>query len=385
MAQVVAPVPVDADAIGGESFDFLQANVPGYEPHDGNLEVWIVLAMARIAARYGLLITDVLDAIFRSFGALVNVPPIDATQATVASTWTMINTAGHTVPAGTKVGIPSGTGDLVAFETTADFTVVAPATATGVGAVPLRAVVAGSSGSGLSGTPQLIDPLDYVASVAIVGSTSGGVDAELDDDYLDRLSDELQLLTPRPIVPFDFEVLARSVPGVDRALALDGYNPADSTSGNERMVAVAVISEAGVAVSGPIKTAVDTLLQSLREVNFVVNVIDPTSTTIKVSTTVVKLPGWDSTVVDDAVTAALTAYLSPADWGQTPGGDTREWRKVDTVRIGELYAAINAVDGVDYVSALTFAKTADALAATDVVLPGAAPLPAAGTINVTVS
>jgi hypothetical protein len=56
--------------------------------------------------------------------------------------------------------------------------------------------------------------------------STGGVDAESDDDYLDRFRTNAQLLAPRAILPSDFASLLQSVPGIDRALALDGYIPA---------------------------------------------------------------------------------------------------------------------------------------------------------------
>jgi uncharacterized phage protein gp47/JayE len=62
-------------------------------------------------------------------------------------------------------------------------------------------------------------------TVTLDAPTAGGVDAESDADYLDRLHELLTLLAPRPILPNDFAVLARTVAGVGRATAIDLYNP----------------------------------------------------------------------------------------------------------------------------------------------------------------
>jgi hypothetical protein len=92
--------------------------------------------------------------------------------------------------------------------------------------------------------------------------------------------------------------------------------------------------------------------------------------TVKVAT------GYVAADVQAACDTAVTAYLSPATWG---GGDATPpvWRTgEDKVRVGELYAALYAVPGVAYVSALTVNS-----GTSDVTLSGVAPLPAVGTIT----
>ena len=48
--------------------------------------------------------------------------------------------------------------------------------------------------------------------------------------YINRLTAELQLLAPRPILPADFAALATSVTGVFRAMAIGGLNPGRSVA-----------------------------------------------------------------------------------------------------------------------------------------------------------
>src|SRR5690606_4047142 len=206
---------------------------------------------------------------------------------------------------------------------------------------------------------------------------------EDDDAYLARLSRELELMSPRPILPDDFAVLAARVAGVARATAIDGYNPDDDTSDNERMVAVAAIDADGQAVPSGVKAQVEALLQSMREVSFVVHVIDPTYTEIDVAFTAKAFPGYAPADVQARAEQAVADYLSPAHWGLPPTGDDTAhggWWSQPVVRYLEVAAVLDRVEGLDYVSALTVDG-----GTSDVTLTGAIPLPKPGTIAGTVT
>lgn len=379
---VELPIETDAGVLTQDAFDYLQTRIPGWLPSEGNLDVWLLEAMAQMTAEARDVASNVPVSIFKYFGqSLLGLAAINASPSQLLSTWTMRDTAGYTIPAGTLVGVRGTDGTIYPFFVQADTVVLTGASATSAGGVVL---VASDPGVGLSGyTPpvdslQLIDNLEYVSSVQGFGAVGGGVDAETDDAYLSRLSAELQLLTPRPILPNDFAVLATSVAGVARALAIDGYNPADLSSGNARMIALAVVDAAGNALSAPIKAQVDALLQGYREVTFVVNVIDPTKTSINVTATVKCVAGFDLTDVDTRVTAAVTDYLQPYNWGLPLVGDTPLWVQQQTVRYLDVANIIKDVQGVWFIVSLTVnAGTAD------VGISGVAPLTQPGTINIT--
>lgn len=376
------PIETDPGVLTQEAFDYLATRIPGWLPSEGNLDVWMLEAIAQMSAELRDVASDVPVTIFRYFGQqLLGLAPIAATAAQLLSTWTMRDNAGYTIPAGSLVGVRTTEGDITPFFVLADVTVLAGATVTVAGEVVL---VASDAGVGISGyapavdTLQLIDNLEYVDSLQAVGAVGGGVDEETDDAYLSRLSVELQLLTPRPILPVDFAILATTIGGVARSLAIDGYNPADLSSGNARMVAVAVVDAAGNALSAPIKAQVDALLQGYREVTFVVNVIDPTKTSINVTCTVKCVAGFDLTDVDTRVTAAVTDYLQPYNWGLPLVGDSPNWVQSATVRYLDIANVIKEVQGVWYIVSLTVnAGTAD------VGLSGVAPLTQPGTIAIT--
>ena len=390
MSSSYIPVPVDTTPsdLASEAFDYLQAKVPGWTPANGNLESWMIEALAMIAGELRELTALVPDSIFAYYGAsILGLPPYPAVQATAMTTWTAVDQAGYTIPAGTVIAItPPASTEGYGFFVAAD--VVIPAGSDVAAAVECHALEAGAAASGISGDVAVIDSLVFITGVTLDAPTSGGQDAETDTAYLARLSALLTLLTPRPILPQDFAVLAqREVAGVSRAVAIDLYNPGPPVDTNcPRCVTVAICDADGQPCSADVKQEVDDLLQSEREVNFLVFVADPSYTTIDVSFDAVCYPDWDPADVQARVITQLQNYLSPATWGIPPYGDTtgRSWVNATVVRYLELSEQINRVDGVHYVNTLSLGVHGGAMGQADVALSGVAPLPLAGTITGTI-
>lgn len=555
MVYVSEPLETDSNAIAAEAYAWITARFPNWSPQDGNLDARLIEAWAQNIAELREIETDVRDQIYRYFGATLHgILPIDATPAVADSTWTMVDDAGYTIPAGTQVAIPAAGDDFKAFVVVSDVTVPAGSTATAAGEVPLEAADEGADSSNLSGTPELIDSLDYVADggIVLVGETSGGVDAEADEDYLNRLTEELRLLSPAPIIPSDFSVLARRVAGVRRAVTVDLYNPAhnslslnqasvetdatgwaadtncsitrstsqaadgtaslrlsstaggdmkattptgtggepvtgndeltavasfraaaaprsvrveifwytaagaaastasnagtsvaDTTAGftqasvtarapvnaafaavkvtvlatggaselhyvdkiafrrgtstvwaaggspaegNERMVTVVPADIDGDPLGSGIKAEIKGLLESLREANFVVNVIDASYTAIAVAFTGVAYEGWELDDVEARAIAALAAYLDPSTWGDPEQDDTGEWVNDTVVRYGEVYGVLDRVEGLHYVTDLDLAiEGSGGGSEQNIQLAGIVALPTPGTIASTVT
>lgn len=371
------PVDIAADAFG-----YLEGKVPGWLPSPGNLEAWLIEALSQIAGELRTLVSLVPEDIFKFYGqTIMGLPPYAAVPASATTTWTARDAAGYTIAAGTVVSItPPASTDSYGFEVTADTVIPAGQT---TASVPITALVPGADASGITGTVAMIDTLDFIVSVVLNGATSGGQDAETADAYLDRLSDLMTLLSPRPILPNDFSLMAqREVAGVARACAIDLYNATTQQSNVPRCCTVVPIDANGQPVSAAIKTQILTLLQSQREVNFLVFVADPTYTSIDVNFQVVVYPTYAPADVASRVIAALQSYLSPAQWGLPPYGDagTQSWINTTTVRYLEIAEQINRVDGVWYVKTLTINKTGSAAGQVDVVMTGIAPLTTPGNI-----
>jgi uncharacterized phage protein gp47/JayE len=386
---ITLPIDTDPEDLIATTIETLQTKFPDWEPADGNLDYWLIQTIAMAAAENRDVASAVPESIFRWFGnTVMGIPPIDATSASTTTTWTMMDNQGYTIPAGTQVGIALSGDETIPFYTQNDVVVPPGSTQTAAGEVIIVALVPGAAASGLGsagGSVQLLDPLVYVKTVTMVDLTAGGLDAEADSDYLNRLTAEMTLLAPRPILPSDFAVMARGVPGVARATVLDGYNPANSTSNNERMVTVASVDTLGNPVSVPVRGQVQQTLDSKREVTFVVNVMDPTYTIIDVNYTVKVLATFDPTDIIARTNDALTQYLSPANWGgdffSTGVISEETWMNQTMVRYLEVSQVINNVTGVDYITLLQLRVSGGTFASSDVTLTGAIPLPRPGAIT----
>lgn len=387
---VFDPIDSDEEFIEQESHEYLQTQWPLWVPNVANLETWLLARSAQQNAETRDLASDVPPAIFKYFGeSLMGVAPVEATSASVDSTWTFTsNPAGRTILAGTTVAIEGNDGDLVAFEVQTDVTVATPALTTPAGAVTLVSVEEGDESDGLGGvgvTVDLIDALSWVDTVTLTGATTGGADEEDIDTYLDRLSARLTLLTPKPVLPEDFAVLAADLAAQNgvtaRVMSLDGFNPGDSTYGNERMVTVAVCDQdTGSALAAPVKTAIETGLEAQREVNFIVHVVDPTSNTVNVAFTIEVLRGYVKADVVQEVEDAIAQFLAPQNWGASPGDRTNAWYQTASLWHQDVSTVINNVPGVIRWTVLTTQVGAGPVDATDKVLSGVAPLTAPGTI-----
>jgi len=376
MAEYISPPLVTEPAdLADEAFAYLEAKVDGWLPAPGNLETWLVESLAQLAGELMDVASAVPTSIFRYYGAsILNLPALEAVPATTTTTWTVRDNLGYTILAGTVVGVPASGDTLLGFEVAQDTPI--PAGATTATGVVIVAQDAGADGNGLAGAAELVDALDYVVSVTLEAPTSGGVDGETDEAYLDRLRELLQLLAPRPILPNDFAVMARQVAGVGRATAIDLYNASTGTSNQPRCVTVVVADAAGEPVSATIKTEVDTLLQSLREVNFLVFVTDPTYLAVAVNFTVHPYPDYAAADVVARAIQAVKDYLSPANFGQIPYGEAATWLADTKVRYLEVAEAINRVEGVWYIGTLTIAG-----GTADVALPANGGLPRAGAVT----
>jgi hypothetical protein len=369
------PITSSEEEMRNRVFDALTAAFPGIELNENHLEVVIVEEFVRMLVETHLLTADIAAAIFREYGRkLANVTPIDGAPATATTTWVLSDTDGHVIPFGTLVGYRR-TGDEIWGFATVEEVVVDLGEDTALDVV-VEATVTGSGYNGVADTTvlELIDGIAWVESVTLTSATAGGVDAETDDEYLDRLAERLRLLTSRPVLPDDFAVLSRDVAGVHRALALDGYNPVDETFDNERMIAIAAVDVDGEPLAPAKATELETYLDSEREVNFVVNVIDPTYTNIDVVFEAVADVGADPAAVEAAAEQAIADYLDPSNWG---GGDQSppSWAGDTFVRFLEVATALNAVAGLAYLTTLTLAKDGGAAGQADIELDGVAPLP----------
>lgn len=373
---VSVPITTDSQTLADDAVEALRAAWEGWEPNDGDLEVVQIEALAPMAQNAAETASVMFPAAFRAFGTdLVGIAYEFGAPASGTVTFTLTDTDGHTIPAGTEIDI-----DGFAFRTTADVIVASPLDT--AAAVPVTATESGAEQNNLIGSVvTMISALAFVESVAVDTATSGGADSEDDVDYQNRLARELQLRAKTLVTTRDFEVEAMSYPGVGRAVAI-----ADSA----RHVTVILTDSAGEPVATPAKDALVDIFASYRQVNTVVTVVDATYTTVNVAWAVVSYPGFDLVDLEDRINATLTDLLSPSNWGRPKNfgdpGTPDSWYNEPVVRRLKLVDVVGDVEGVNYVTTMTITGSAGTVDGNgDLTMPGSVALPRPGTIGGTVS
>lgn len=373
MADYITPaIESDPTTIEDSIYSRIQAAFPSWVPEETDLSTLISEALSERVDEILTLAASVPADIFRYFGPLVGINPVQAAFASGTTTWTVRDTQGYTIPSGTNVRKLIGGETYAYFTTVGDVSIPAGSSSTTAGQVVIAAVEEGAAYNGLTGSMELLDVLDYVTGVTLTAPTYGGADEDDIDTFLNNLANRLQLMADRPILAADFAIYARTVPGVYRALGIDNYNPVDQTFNNEKMVTIVAVDTNGAAVSGAVKANIVSTLEAVREWNFVVNTADPTYNTLNIVVTATATSGSDIAAVQSAVLAQLASYLSPATWGVNPldPTDTTGWTRQTTIRLYELASLIDRVVGVDYVNNITI----NGIAA-DYTMTGVAPLP----------
>lgn len=357
-------LPEDPDAIAEELLERMMDRLDGWLPVEGSLDTALPAEIGVETAVTRGLFARFAEWAVAGFGASVfGIQPTLAAAAQLEVEFT-VTSAGAQIPIGFTVIGANEAGVEVAFSTTE---VLTAATTTVTAA--LTAAQIGSVGNGVPAGPVTVATASAVVTAAeATEPSSGGLDDEPIGDYLVRLSDQLATLSFGGILSADLALLARSVPGVARAVGVDLYDALSGQSDVARTVTVFVVDDEGGPVSADIKADVHDAIAAAREPNLLVYVEDPTYTPVAIAYTAVAAPAADPATVEAAVDAALADYL--ARWG-APDDDPDGWVLTTTMRVFDVARVIGSVPGVLYLGSLTLNG-----AAADLTLDGVAALPA---------
>lgn len=382
---VKLPIETTPQAMLEEAIAEMEAQIEGWNPALAEYELILFQTIVyRLALPFLQLASQVDAAIFNQWGQqIVNVVPQEATKATVTSTWTAKDTAGYTIKAGTQVDIARSGDERVGFIVLADVEIPPGSTTTTAGQVILEAIEPGLDGNGLEGEGILIDALIFVTGIAIIGASSGGTDAEDPQRYLGRLAETMQTFIEGVVRGRDVEIVARNVPGIGRATAIDNYNAVTEEDEQEKTTTVAVTDDEGEPALLTAKEALEAKLEEKREVNYLFFVIDATYHETDVEAAIVPMQGFDKATVAASVKAAVEAFLSPATRGQQPPGDEASWVNDTTLRYQDLVTVVNNVEGMDHYTTLKWRIGVAAFGTADIALTGVAPLTRPDSIVVT--
>lgn len=370
------PVDVDVNDIRETLHARMGEQLPGWQPIPSSPTTAILGALATVSAEG----RDALQARIRGelmdlIGFLFGSPRETGTPASSTVTFTAADALGHEIPAATSVWL----GD-VEMETVTDAAI--PVGSTSI-SVAVQTVEPGAQANGADDTGVALETstFDWLAEtnpVALDAPLALGTDAETDGEYLARLADELAIMSPAPILPASFAVLARRHPAVGYAWCLPGYNASTNTPGVPLHVTLVVAGPAAEALPQQVLDSIRTGIAALLLSDVVLHVISPTYVPVSVTATLVCRPGWDPAAVAAAGEEHLAQVLSPAGHAAPSFGDAANPVPAVVIHENELIARGDEVDGVGYVEDLQIGD-----GSSDRVTLGVRQLPTAGAINVT--
>lgn len=384
----IAQVDIDTDArvVAERVYDRMAERIPGWVAHDSELTTILIDEFATVAAEIRQEALNVPEAIYVTYGEeVLGIPIVPPEPALGSATFTAIDDRGYTVDASMQFTLARTGDELVVFEVIAAASILPGERS--VEGVQIRALEDGDEGNNLSGPGDPVDPLLWVESIDVPESTRGGANGQTNDEYLSELIGLLRVIALRPVLPWDFAILALRVEGVARAVAMDGYRPSDRTWGHIRTITLVLTDADGQPCSDPVKATVREVLEALREVNWVVYVVDAQYVTVAIDYEVTAFAEQNPEVVQELCDNAIRDALSPAifrlgvtspsiaagevivppEAGASPGRQT--------LRVNDFIGLLDRQRGVDWVDNVTINGGGD------FVLTGPTTLPQPGDIS----
>ena len=354
----------DAEVLLNQIVTYGRAIIPEWTPAAGEVEMMLAEVFAVGATDLASYINRLPGGILEAVIALFDVERSDGVAATGTVQFTMVDTNGHTIPAGTTVVYTGGLVPL-AFTTDSDLTI---ASSSSTGSVAVTAITVGAAHNDVpaSATVQAISNTDYVSSVAFTSTNgaTGGQDPDTDDAFLSRITNTFStyssaLVTPSQIrasVLDNFTSTAYRCAVYDKERYLD--RAVSSTTEHPGYVLVAVASQnttnssgnfSDTTLSGTEISNIRTHLEDRIPAGLQVDIMSAEVVSVSVTASIKAVSGADTSVVETAVDNALAAYLDPNVW---------DWTK-SVVRVNEIISLIDSIVGVDYVESVTLAGNSE--------------------------
>lgn len=203
---------------------WIQLHLPDFIPYEGTIETVLLEAMAQQVAELSFAVNRLPGAIASIFFQLYGITRFIGAPATANATFTLQDTFGHLIPAGTKVQLPiDDAGNVITFTTDA-----AAQVAEGTSSITtsMTASQFGSQPNGFSiGTHlNLVDALFFVDEVTLASIPINGEDVEDTPTWLSRASAVLSRLSSVLARPEHFTAFVLEDPHINRAFSIDRYN-----------------------------------------------------------------------------------------------------------------------------------------------------------------
>lgn len=341
-----------------------------FDPREGQIEIVLLEAIAQQIAELIFAVNRLPDSIFESLLTFYDIRRDYGEQPLANLRFDVATDQGMTVPGGTVAVLNLESGGLEPIQFTTMEDLVIPTGQTfGVVLAQGDRYTDEANGRAVGTMLELRDAITYVDYVKLSSEPTGGRNTEEDPEYFDRAAQRLQRLVSTLVLPGHFTAAALEMQDVERATTLNNYNPAGDPDNNGP-----VGDDAGyvtVAVYGPNeflsagrKDEIKSALAAQALTNLVINVVDPTITTIDVTADVVLDDNVDPADAIEVIKSELRNYLDPMTWN---------WN--NTIRINSLVSLITNVEGVYFVSNLS-------VPAANLTLSGVANLTKPGAITI---
>jgi hypothetical protein len=379
-------ITTDTDELTVSILDGLADRLPGWEPVEGSVETALA---EEFAAQTAVVAQAAVDSILVSLVSIgESVYGLAAEQATPAQLPVLVTVSGigDVIPAGLVLVGTNPAGVEVAFEVPDD--VVATDTDQ---RVLVTATDVGTAHNGVAGDLVVATATAVVVSARTLTENElnpdwqpvPGVDAETATAYLERLVEHLSTLRVGGVTAEDLAAVARTVPGVYRAVGVDLLDPENPNDITENSVTLAAVDVNGDPVSAEVLAAVATAVEAAREINLNVGTTNPTTTQVIIEFAAIadQAPATSTVgggtigrpaapnAIRNAIVAAVRAYLRPG-WGLDPTRP-RSWVNKPVLGYLDVVRIITQVPGVAALTSLTINGET-----TDLTLEGPVPYPA---------
>lgn len=202
----------------------ITAKFPGFVTAEGDPASTVLEAASLIVAELVYAINRLPGAMTEVLLQLYGISKGQGAQATAQATFTASDTVGHTVPAGTTVGLNLGNSGQVFFTLNANL-VIPAGSDQATGEITDLAYEALPNGTAAGTALSIVDSIFWIQSVALASAPAGGADPETDQSWLARGSQQLGRLVSTLVLPSHFTDAALDFTGVYRATTVDNWNP----------------------------------------------------------------------------------------------------------------------------------------------------------------
>lgn len=204
----------------------------------------------------------------------------------------------------------------------------------------LVALVAGPEANGKQ--PNQLRAVDkpWIVTGSTPTPSEGGLVAEEPGAYRDRLADTLTRMLSTAVTAPDFERIARGVPGVSKAVALNRKRPDALTQDSLGHITVVLAGPDGRSVSDQVKAEVRRRVEAVRALSLAIHLVDPTIVNVRIRLWVAKADGVDDQTARAALTEAVKQAVKPGVW------DKHGQRVLYAFQIARLVNGLDTIEGI---------------------------------------